>query len=43
MMAEDIKDFNNSLKEIQGNTAEDLQVLKKKRKENTTKEVKVFK
>jgi hypothetical protein len=33
MMVEDIKkDFNNSLKEIQENTAKELQVLKKKRK-----------
>ena len=33
MMVEDIKkDFNNSLKEIQENTAKELQVLKEKRK-----------
>ena len=39
MMVEDIKkDFNNSLKEIQENTAKDLQVLKEKHK-NTTKQV----
>jgi hypothetical protein len=32
MMVEDIKkDFDNSLKEIQENTAKELQVLKKKR------------
>jgi hypothetical protein len=43
MMVEDIrKDFNNSLKEIQENTAKELQVLKEK-KENTTKEVEVLK
>jgi hypothetical protein len=37
MMVEDIKkDFNNSLKEIQENTAKELQVLKEKQ-ENTTK------
>ena len=37
MMVEDTKkDFNNSLKEIQENTAKDLQVLKEKQ-ENTTK------
>jgi hypothetical protein len=37
MMVEDIKkDFNNSLKEIQKNTAKELQVLKEKQ-ENTTK------
>jgi hypothetical protein len=37
MMVEDIKkDFNNSLKEIQGNTAKELQVLKEKQ-ESTTK------
>jgi hypothetical protein len=35
-MVEDIKnDFNNSLKEIQENTAKELQVLKQKQ-ENTT-------
>ena len=39
MMVEDIKkDFNNSLKEIQENTAKELQVLKGKQ-ENTTKQV----
>ena len=39
MMVEDIKnDFNNSLKEIQENTAKELQVLKEKQ-ENTTKQV----
>jgi hypothetical protein len=33
MMVEDIKkDFNNSLKEIQENTAKELQVLKEKQK-----------
>jgi hypothetical protein len=43
MMVEDIKkDFNNSLKEIQENTAKELQVLKEKQ-ENTTKQVDVFK
>ena len=37
MMVEDIKkDFNNSLKEIQENTAKELQDLKEKQ-ENTTK------
>jgi hypothetical protein len=37
MMVEDIKkDFNKSLKEIQENTANELQVLKEKQ-ENTTK------
>jgi hypothetical protein len=37
MMVEDIKkDFHNSLKEIQENTAKELQVLKEKQ-ENTTK------
>ena len=37
-MVEDIKkDFNNSLKEIQENTAEELQVLEEKH-ENTTKQ-----
>jgi hypothetical protein len=39
MMVEDIKDFNNSLKEIQESTAKELQVLKK----NTTKQVEVHK
>jgi gas vesicle protein len=39
MMVEDIKkDFNNSLKEIQENTAKELQVLKEKQ-ENTSKQV----
>jgi hypothetical protein len=39
MMVEDIKkDFNNSLKEIQENTAKELQVLKEKQK-NTCKQV----
>jgi hypothetical protein len=39
MMVEDIKkDFNNSLKEIQENTAKELQVLTEKQ-ENTSKEV----
>jgi chromosome segregation ATPase len=43
MMVEDIKkDFNNSLKEIQWNTAKELQVLKEKQ-ENTTKQVEVLK
>ena len=41
MMVEDIKkDFNNSLKEIQENTAKELQVLKKNRK--TIKQVEVL-
>jgi hypothetical protein len=39
MMVEDIKkDFNNSLKEIQENTAKELQVLKEKQ-ENTIKQI----
>jgi hypothetical protein len=39
MMVEDIrKDFNNSLKEIEENTAKELQVLKEKQ-ENTSKQV----
>ena len=39
MMVEDIKkDFNNSLKEIEENTAKESQVLKEKQ-ENTTKQV----
>jgi hypothetical protein len=39
MMVEDIKrDFNNSLKEIQKNTAKEVQVLKEKQ-ENTSKQV----
>jgi gas vesicle protein len=43
MMVEDIKkDFNNSLKELQENTAKELQVLKEKQ-ENTTKQVEVLK
>jgi hypothetical protein len=43
MMIEDIKkDFNNSLKEIQENTAKELQVLKEKQ-ENTTKQVELLK
>jgi chromosome segregation ATPase len=43
MMVEDIKkDFNNSLKEIQENTAKVLQVLKEKH-ENTTKQVEFLK
>ena len=43
MMVEDIKkEFNNSLKEIQENTAKELQVLKEKQ-ENTTKQVEVVK
>ena len=43
MMVEDIKkDFNNSLQEIQENTAKELQVLKEKQ-ENTTKQVVVLK
>ena len=38
MMVEDIKKvFNNSLKEIQENTAKELQVLKKKRKTKPNK------
>ena len=42
-MVEDIKkDFNNSLKEIQENTAKVLQVLKEKQ-ENTTKQVEFLK
>jgi hypothetical protein len=40
MMIEDIKkDFNNSLKERQKNTAKEVEVLKEIQ-ENTTKEVK---
>ena len=39
MMVEDIKkDFNNSLKEIQENTAKEVEVLKEKQ-ENTSKQV----
>ena len=42
MMVEDIKkEFNNSLKEIQENTAKGLQVLKEKQ-ESTTKQVEVL-
>jgi hypothetical protein len=42
MMVEDInKDFTNSLKEIQENTAKELQVLKEKQ-ENTTKQEEVL-
>ena len=42
MMVEDIKKvFNNSLKEIQENTAKELQVLKEKQ-ENTIKQVEVL-
>ena len=38
MMVEDIKkDFNNSLKEIQENTAKDLKSLKKNRKTETNR------
>ena len=37
MMVEDIKkDFNNSLQEIQENTAKELQVLKEKQENNQT-------
>ena len=37
MMVEDIKeDFNNSLKEIQENTAKELQVFRKTGKHNQT-------
>jgi chromosome segregation ATPase len=43
IMVEDIKkNFNNSLKEIQENTAKELQVLKAKQK-NKTKQVEVLK
>jgi hypothetical protein len=43
MMVADIKkDFNNSFKEIQENTAKELQVLKEKH-ENTTKQIEVIK
>jgi vacuolar-type H+-ATPase subunit E/Vma4 len=39
MMVEDIKkDFNNSLEEIQENTAKEVEVLKEKQ-ENITKQV----
>jgi hypothetical protein len=39
MMVEDIKkDFNNSLKETQENSAKEVQVLKEKQ-ENTSKQV----
>jgi hypothetical protein len=38
IMVEDIKkDFNNSLKEIQENTAKDLKSLKKNRKTETNR------
>jgi hypothetical protein len=43
MLVEDIKkDINNSLKEIQENTAKQVEVLKELQ-ENTTKQVKVLK
>jgi hypothetical protein len=43
MMVEDIKkDYNNSFKETQENTAKELQVLKEKH-ENKTKQVEVLK
>jgi hypothetical protein len=43
MMVEDIKkNFNNSLKEIQENTAKELQLLKEKQ-ENTIKQIEVLK
>ena len=43
MLVEDFKKgINNSLKEIQENTAKELQVLKEKQ-ENTTKQVEVLK
>jgi chromosome segregation ATPase len=43
MMVEDIKkDFDNSLKELQENTAKQLQVLKEKQ-ENTTKQIEILK
>ena len=43
MMVENIKkDFNNLLKEIQENTAKELQVLREKQ-ENTIKQVEVLK
>jgi hypothetical protein len=43
MVEENIKtDYNNSLKEIQENTAKELQVLKDEQ-ENTTKQVEVLK
>ena len=42
MMVEDIKDFNNSLKEIQENTAKQVEDLKGKQ-ENTTKQVEALK
>jgi hypothetical protein len=39
MMVEGVKeDFNNTLKEIQENTAKELQVLKEKQ-ENTTEQI----
>jgi septal ring factor EnvC (AmiA/AmiB activator) len=37
MIVDDIKDFNNSLKEIQENTAKELQVLKEKQQKRTKK------
>jgi hypothetical protein len=44
MMAEDIKeDFNNSLKEIQENTAKELQVLKGKNRKTQPKRWKSLK
>ena len=43
MMVEDIKkDINNSVKDIQENTAKELQVHKEKQ-ENTTKQLEVLK
>jgi hypothetical protein len=43
MIVEDIKNnFNNSLKEIQENTAKELKVFKEKQ-ENKTKQVEVLK
>ena len=43
MMIEDFKKgINNSLKEIQENTAKEVQILKEKQ-ENTTKQVEVLK
>ena len=37
MMEEDIKkDFNNSLKEIQENTAKEVELLRKTKKDNQT-------
>jgi hypothetical protein len=44
MMVEDIKtNFNNSLKEIQENTAKELQVLKEKTNKQTNKQTKTGK